>query len=163
VHTEADKKQQGGTFDSAFFALKAGGFFANFALRRLKIQARWLNIKAILKMKLPEKLNRLFRTPRLTRVRIVIALAIAVVADGLQFILGPLGWVFGDQAIDCVTMILVSWIIGFHILLLPTFVVELVPVLEELPTWTACTIAVIALRKRQQRTSRPPDKPIIEI
>ena len=77
----------------------------------------------------------------------------AVFADGLQLLLGPLGWVFGDQAIDCVAMVLTSWAIGFHILLLPTFVIELVPVLEDLPTWTACTIAVIALRRREQRNS----------
>ena len=94
----------------------------------------------------------MFRAPKLTRIRIILALAIAVFADTLQLFLGPLGWVFGDQAIDCAAMALTSWVIGFHILLLPTFVVELVPVLEDLPTWTACTIAVIALRKREQRT-----------
>jgi hypothetical protein len=79
----------------------------------------------------------------------------------LQLLLGPLGWVFGDQAIDCVAMVLTSWAIGFHILLLPTFVIELVPVLEDLPTWTACTIAVIALRRREQRnpTAAPEGKP----
>jgi hypothetical protein len=114
-------------------------------------------------MKLPDSLNRMFRVPKLTRMRIFLALAIAVSADALQFLLGPLGWVFGDQAIDCAAMVLISWAIGFHILLLPTFVIELVPVLEDLPTWTACTIAVIALRKRQQRISPPPDKPVIEI
>ena len=75
----------------------------------------------------------------------------AVFADGLQLLLGPLGWVFGDQAIDCIAMVLTSWLIGFHWLLLPTFVLELVPVLEDLPTWTACTIAVIVLRKSGQR------------
>jgi hypothetical protein len=48
-------------------------------------------------------------------------------------------------------MVLTSWLIGFHWLLLPTFVLELVPVLEDLPTWTACTIAVIVLRKSGQR------------
>jgi hypothetical protein len=127
----------------------------------LKIQARWLNIKAIRKMRLPEKLNRLFRTPQLTRLRIVIALAIAIVADGLQFLLGPLGWVFGDQAIDCAAMLLTSWLIGFHWLLLPTFVTEFIPLLDELPTWTACTIAVVAIRKHEQRTIPP--KPTIEI
>jgi hypothetical protein len=107
-------------------------------------------------MKLPDSLNRMFRAPKLTRMRIILALAVAVFADGLQFVLGPLGWIFGVQAIDCVAMVLTSWTIGFHILLLPTFVVELVPVLEDLPTWTACTIAVIALRKREQRTASPP-------
>jgi hypothetical protein len=103
----------------------------------------------------PEKIKFLFRKPPLTCARIIIALVIAVFADGLQFLLGPLGWAFGDQAIDCVTMILISWVIGFHILLLPTFVVELIPVLEDLPTWTACTIALIALRKREERKSPP--------
>ena len=96
----------------------------------------------------------------------VSALVVAIVADGLQLLLGPLGWAFIDQAIDFVAMILVSWIIGFHILLLPTFVVELVPVVEDLPTWTACTAAVIALRKREQRVTPPPatpDKPVIDI
>src|SRR5271154_7545355 len=114
-------------------------------------------------MKLLDSLNRMFRAPKLTRTRIIFALAVAVFADGLQFLLGPLGWVFGDQAIDCVAMALTSWAIGFHILLLPTFVVELVPVLEDLPTWTACTIAVIVLRKREQRNIPPPEKPTIEI
>ncbi|HZL80273.1 MAG TPA: hypothetical protein VFC17_15675 [Candidatus Limnocylindrales bacterium] len=116
-------------------------------------------------MNLPEKLNSFFRAPPLTRARMIFALAIAVAADGLQLLLGPLGWAFIDQAIDCVAMILVSWVIGFHILLLPTFVVELVPVVDDLPTWTACTAAVIALRKREQRTPppSPPDKPVIDI
>jgi len=117
-------------------------------------------------MKLPEKLATVFRVPKLTRARIVIALAVAVFADGLQFLLGPFGWAFFDQAIDCVAMILISWTIGIHILFLPSFVIELVPVLEDLPTWTACTAAVIALRKREQRSVPPPippEKPTIEI
>jgi TM2 domain-containing membrane protein YozV len=114
-------------------------------------------------MKLLDSLNRMFRAPKLTWKRIVFALAIAVFADGLQFCLGFIGWAFIDQAIDCIAMILVSWAIGFHILLLPTFVIELIPVLEDLPTWTACTIAVVVLRKRQQRNIPTPDKPTIEI
>ena len=113
-------------------------------------------------MKLQDKLNRVFRVPNLTRVRIVIALAVAVVADGLQFLLGPLGWVFGDQTIDVVTMALTTWVLGFHWLLLLTFVIEFIPLLDELPTWTACVIAVIALRRREQRAS-PPEEPVIEI
>jgi hypothetical protein len=107
-------------------------------------------------MKFPDKLNRLLRAPGLTRVRIVLALAIAVVADGLQFLFGLVPFV--DQVIDVVGMVLTSWVIGFHWLLLPTFVVKLVPLLDELPTWTACVVAVIALRKREQRilpTERP--------
>ena len=117
-------------------------------------------------MKPPEKLIARFRARPLTRQRIIVALAIALTADGAQLLLGPLGWVFIDQAIDCVAMILVSWVIGFHLLLLPTFVVELVPLVDELPTWTACTAAVIALRQREQRApppSVPPAPPTIDI
>lgn len=110
-------------------------------------------------------MNFVFRVPLLTRTRVVLALTVAVAADGLQFLLGPLGWALIDQAIDLVAMALTMWILGFHILLLPTFVVELIPVADMLPTWTGCTIAVIALRKREQKSSPavPPTKPTIEI
>ncbi len=74
-----------------------------------------------------------------------------------------LGWFGIDQAIDVVAMILTMWILGFHILLLPTFVVEFVPVADMLPTWTGCVATVIALRKRDQRPTPPPEKPIIDI
>src|SRR5580658_3668892 len=110
-------------------------------------------------MKPPDRLNRMFRVPKMTWTRMIIALSVAVFADGLQFFLGPFGWIFGDQAIDCVVMVLTSWAIGFHWLLLPTFVIEFIPLLDELPTWTACTIAVIALRKREQRAMPPPSSP----
>ena len=79
-----------------------------------------------------------------------LALGVAISADALQFCLGPFGWAFGDQAIDVMAMVLTMWLLGFHVLLLPTFVLELVPVLEDLPTWTACVIAVIWLRRREQ-------------
>jgi hypothetical protein len=115
-------------------------------------------------MKLTEKSGRWFRLPRLTWPRIVLALAIAAAADGVQLLSGFVGWAGFDQVVDLVTMIVVSRIIGFHILLLPTFVVELVPVLDDLPTWTACVLAVIALRKREQRLPPPlPTKPAIDI
>jgi hypothetical protein len=44
--------------------------------------------------------------------------------------------------------------IGFHFLLLPTFVIELFPLLDMAPTWTGCVLAVIALRRRSET---PPD------
>jgi hypothetical protein len=103
-------------------------------------------------MELPEIPNRLRRVPNLTRTRIVLALAVAVMADGLQLLLGPLGWAFGDQLIDVVAMLLVIWLVGFHWLLLPSFVLEFIPVVDELPTWTACTVAVVALRRRREKS-----------
>ena len=80
----------------------------------------------------------------------ILALGIAVAADGLQLCFGFVGWAFIDQIIDGVAMILLSFVIGFHVLFLPTFVVELIPLVEDLPTWTACTAAVIALRRREK-------------
>jgi len=115
------------------------------------------------RLKLPKPVQRLSRVPTLTRLRIVLALTVALAADGLQLLLGPLGWPGADQAIDAATMGLTSWVIGFHWLLLPTFVLELVPVLEDLPTWTACVIAVVAIRRREQsarRASLPPPKSV---
>ena len=109
-------------------------------------------------MKSLEKASRLLRVPKLTGTRIVLALAVAVVADGVQWLLGPLGWAFGDPLIDVVAMLLVSWLIGFHWLLLPSFILELVPLIDEFPTWTACVMAVIILRRREQR-SIPPSPP----
>lgn len=120
-------------------------------------------------MNLPEQINSLFRAPALTGPRIMLAMAVAMLADGLQFLLAGVGWFGLDQAIDFVAMVVISRIIGFHVLFLPTFVVELVPLLEDLPTWTACTAAVIVLRKREQQNQpvppkpAPPDKPVIDI
>src|ERR1700679_4346489 len=113
-------------------------------------------------MPLPEKSNQPSQFRKLTRTRIILAIATAVFADALQFFLGPLGWIFGDQAIDCVAIVLTSWLIGFHWLVLPTFVLELIPLADDLPTWTAVVVAVIALRKRQQRNlqSQSPKTPI---
>jgi hypothetical protein len=123
-------------------------------------------------MNLPENLNSWFRVPLLTLPRITLALATAMVADGLQLLLsfiGPMEWATVDPVIDCVAAVLISRLIGFHALLLPTFAVKLVPLVEDLPTWTACTAAVIALRKWEQKQPPPgpppdkPDKPIIDI
>ena len=116
-------------------------------------------------MSVLEKISQLFRAPQLTWPRMGLVVAIAVAADGLQLLFNALGWAGPDQIIDVVAMISVSWVIGFHILLLPTFVVELVPVLDDLPTWTACVLAVLALRKREQRKppSTAPDKKAIDI
>jgi hypothetical protein len=76
------------------------------------------------------------------------AVMIAVVADGLQI---PLQVPPLPQIIDVVAMVLTSALIGFHLLLLPTFVVEFIPGLDMLPTWTGCVLAVIAHRRWETR------------
>lgn len=86
----------------------------------------------------------------LTRTRVLTAYAVAVTVDVLQILGGPLGWVFVDQALDVVAAVVMWRLLGFHPLLLPTFVVEFLPVADLLPTWTGCVAVVVALRKRQQ-------------
>jgi hypothetical protein len=98
-----------------------------------------------------------FRTPVLTRKRMWAAMAVAVVADGLQIALGPLGMAGFDQGIDLIAALLASGLLGFHPLLLPTFLIELIPVADLLPTWTGCIMVVIAMRKRAQAVNAPPE------
>ena len=99
------------------------------------------------------KLNTRFAPRELSRARIVAAVAAAVVADSLQIILLPVAWTFAQEAIDVVAMALTVGLLGFHLLLLPTFVVELLPLVDALPTWTGCVIAVIALRQHARRVA----------
>jgi len=101
---------------------------------------------------------RLLEVPPLTFGRIAAAVGIAVVVDGVQLVLGPIGWVVADEILDVVAMVAISWLLGFHPLLLPTFLIELFPVADVLPTWTGCVGLVVWLRWRAQRreTALPP-------
>jgi hypothetical protein len=100
-----------------------------------------------------------FGAPALTKGRIWFAFAVALLTDAIQFGLGPIGWAFIDEGLDVIAMLLISAAIGFHMLLLPTFIIEFIPGPDMLPTWTACTAAVVMFRKRG-RQSTPP---IIEV
>jgi hypothetical protein len=82
-----------------------------------------------------------------------------VAADALQWVLGPVGWAFPDEAIDVLAAGAISWAIGFHPLLLPAFVLEFLPIADLLPTWTGCVALVVMLRKRQGLTEPPPPSP----
>ena len=104
-------------------------------------------------MGLISKLNNLFRPARLSRRRMIFALLIAVVADGLQI---PLQVPPFPEIIDVVAMVLTTALIGFQVLLLPTFAVEFIPVVDMLPTWTGCVMAVIVLRRQTERQQPSP-------
>jgi hypothetical protein len=96
----------------------------------------------------------------MTRSRVRAAYGVAIAADVLQFALGPLGWVFADEILDVLTMFVVSALIGFHPLLLPTFLIEFVPVADLLPTWTGCVALVVAMRRKQAPLPATDDGPI---
>ncbi len=98
--------------------------------------------------------------PVLTRKRIWFAFAVAAITDAAQLpaaTLGPLGWAFVDESLDVIAMVLTCAALGFHMLLLPTFVIELIPVADVLPTWTGCVAAVVVLRRKSQQP--PPALP----
>jgi hypothetical protein len=97
--------------------------------------------------------------PILTQKRVWLAYAVAATTDVLQLLLGPIGWAFADEVLDVAAMALTWGLIGFHPLLLPTFVVEFLPIADMLPTWTGCVAVVVALRKRQQVRMPPPPSP----
>ncbi len=105
----------------------------------------------------------MFETPLLTRTRIRLSYAVAVTADALQLLLGPIGFAFADEAIDVATMVITTVLLGFHPLLLPTFVLEFLPMTDLLPTWTGCVALVIAHRKKQQSIPPPSQGPIIDV
>lgn len=95
----------------------------------------------------------ILRIPILTPWRMRSAFIVAVVADGIQLALGPLGWTFLDEIMDVAVMIALSVLIGFHPALLPTMVLEFIPVLDALPFWTGCVALVISLRRGRQGPS----------
>jgi hypothetical protein len=102
---------------------------------------------------------RLFESPPLTRQRIVASLAVAAATDAFQLLLGPLGITFADEVLDVIAMIVIWRLLGFHALLLPTFVLEFLPIVDVLPTWTGCVGIVVAMRKRQRAEGPPPALP----
>ena len=102
--------------------------------------------------------------PILTRTRVWTAYGIAATTDARQLVLGPFGWAGADELLDVAATALEWRVLGFHPLLMPTFVVELLPVVDMLPTWTACVALVVALRRREQLGPAPPGQgPVIDV
>ena len=101
------------------------------------------------------ELNNLFRPARISRPRMALALFVALGADALQIVfpMPP-----ATEIIDVIATFLTIALLGFHVLLLPTFILEFIPGVGLLPTWSACVAAVIVMRKRSER---PP--PIIDV
>jgi len=77
------------------------------------------------------------------------AYAVAVTIDAAQFLLGPFGWAGFDEGLDVIAMVAISRLLGFHPLLLPTFILEFVPFTDLLPTWTGCVALVVRARRQQ--------------
>jgi hypothetical protein len=102
--------------------------------------------------------------PRLTRTRIALAFAVSVVADVLEFPInaGTATGIFAipaeaiDLALDTVVMVIMSVLLGFHWSFLPSFLLETVPGLDLIPTWTGCVGFVVWQRRREDRAVGAP-------
>jgi hypothetical protein len=99
--------------------------------------------------KLTTTLTGLMAPPAITRRRVWFAYAVAIGTDAVQLLLGPLGWFWVDEALDVVAMVAISRAIGFHVILLPTFALEFLPVTDMLPTWTGAVAFLTAFRQRR--------------
>jgi hypothetical protein len=76
--------------------------------------------------------------------RVRAARLIAMAADLLQIgvlpLFAPGALSPADDALDVAAAALLTWLIGWHWSFLPSFVAELVPGLDLVPTWTAAVL-----------------------
>lgn len=85
-------------------------------------------------------------------VRIRAAWIVAMLVDALQLatapaqLAGPMEWVVGT-GVDLVTALAMMLLLGFHWAFLPSFVTELVPIVDLAPTWTLAVFIVTRTRK----------------
>lgn len=89
----------------------------------------------------------------ISRTRIQLAWGLAILVDALQILSGPITlslpmtWIIG-AGLDIMTMILMWALVGWHWVFLPSFVVEVIPIAEIAPAWTAAVF--IATRRRRE-------------
>ena len=97
-------------------------------------------------------------TPR----RVWIARALAVCVDALQISLFP--WFFPGflSPLNVVTDVVAAFVfwglLGWHPLLLPTFIIEQLPIVDLAPTWT---IAVLIVTRQSNRLRSVSCNPVI--
>lgn len=108
-------------------------------------------------------------TPKLTKQKIALALTLAVIADAIQFpitaatMTGVLA-IPGEGAdvlVDSIMTVATCSLLGFHWILLPSFVFEAIPGFDLFPTWTGCVAYVVWRRKKQQ--AAPPIVDVVEV
>ncbi len=90
---------------------------------------------------------------RWTSSRAVAALAIAVAADALQWLIFPLfaaGAPAGaDAVLDVAVAGLMTFLLGWHVAFIPTFLAELLPIVDLFPTWTGAAVFVVFRKSRK--------------
>jgi len=71
--------------------------------------------------------------------RFALAMAVALIADGSQFLIPPLWWLA-----DGLALVALLFIIGPRIPIFITLFVEVIPGLELFPTWSLVVISIVA-------------------
>src|SRR5215468_8323911 len=96
-------------------------------------------------------------TPSRSRIRAARLVALAV--DALQIVVFP---VFGpgalspfEDGLDVATALVMTWLVGWHWSFLPSFLAELVPGLDLVPTWTVS----VWMATRHVAPAPPPSAP----
>ena len=88
------------------------------------------------------------------------ALTIAVLADAIQVGVFPLFGAGALSPLDDLLDVAVAWLLtkllGWHWAFLPTFVAELVPGLDLVPSWTLAVIYVTRSMPKEETTTEPP-------
>ena len=89
----------------------------------------------------------------MSKKNLIIALAVAIAADMVQVVFFPLfiGGVFmpWDDAIDFVVAGVMTWLLGWHWVFLPTAAAKLVPVVDMAPYWTLAVFYVAMRHKKE--------------
>lgn len=105
-------------------------------------------------------LGDLLRVPLLTSRRAAVAFMVAAAADVIQWVFAGTTFfpLWFDDAVDLVAMLALWRLLGFHFLLLPAFLAEVVPGVEMLPTWLMSVAYLVRLRSREQKIGDIPGK-----
>jgi hypothetical protein len=103
----------------------------------------------------------------LTRGEVAAAFTIAACVDVIQLaldagfigtletVVGPIGLEAADVVLDLMAGVTLSALLGFDLVFLPTFVIETIPVLDAVPTWTAAVAFVVYRRKHALEAGSP--------
>lgn len=87
--------------------------------------------------------------------RVRTARIVAIVADLLQIVCFPIfmaGWVSPlDDVVDVAVALVLVRLVGWHVAFVPSFIAEIVPGLDLIPTWTAA----VWLATRGKGVARP--------
>ncbi len=100
----------------------------------------------------------------LTPSRIRTARALALAADLLQIVVFPTfaQGIFSpfEDILDGVVAVAMVWLLGWHWVFLPSFLTELVPVADVIPTWTAAVWFVTSGKVPPPARTEGPSEPV---